>query len=323
MKRAIIAVWMGWIGYLTVGGVGMTQGVSNIISIQANQEMWFVLPITHQAEAQGIELKWVANQGDIILETDETTSHITLQRETVLPIPRSPLLQPLAPITLTIPTSDMVEATLWAIAYLQGNCSEVPDQAITRLLWLHCQLAEGVQPNLLESISTTDDLNAQAVGWWIQLQYGTSDHALQTLNTQLRQPSVEVHRLVELLSYKASIHASRFEYDLAVLALETALKDGNPTLEPHTIAKLHKQLGDTLLLLYEWDHVLDHYNQAIRLSPDFADAYWVRAMLYYTKGTTQSALDDFQHYLFLSPSGYYSITAQRAIEEIEGLDLEG
>ena len=316
MKRAVMAILMGSIG-LARAASDNTQAMSNIILIQADRENGVVLQITQQAQARGIVIEWVADHGDIVVETNETATLIALQRETVLPVPRSPLLHPLNSITLTIPTSDTIETVLWAIAYLQGNCTGLPNKPQTRLLWLHCQLAMSRDPTPLESISPTDDLEVQAVGWWNQLQQGQSDPALETLNLHLHQPHAAAHRSVQLLSYRASIYASRFEYDLAVQNLETALQHGQATLEANVEAKLHKQLGDTLLLLYEWDRVLDHYNEAISLSPAFADAYWARGMLYYTKGASQSALNDFHSYLRLSPSGYYNGVAQRAIEEIE------
>ncbi|MGV2435949.1 MAG UNVERIFIED_CONTAM: hypothetical protein LVT10_14600 [Anaerolineae bacterium] len=131
-----MAILMGSIG-LARAASDNTQAMSNIILIQADRENGVVLQITQQAQARGIVIEWVADHGDIVVETNETATLIALQRETVLPVPRSPLLHPLNSITLTIPTSDTIETVLWAIAYLQGNCTGLPNQPQTRLLWLH------------------------------------------------------------------------------------------------------------------------------------------------------------------------------------------
>ena len=319
-KYCIITILAGLIGYLTVGGAKATQQISNIISIQADPSMWFIHPITQQSKAHGVQVGWVTNKGDLTIETSDTTTIITLHRETTLHIPRSALLQPLEPITLTVPQTDTIEATIWAVDYLQGTCRNIPNQAVTRLLWLHCELAEETSHTLLDSITESDPVSVQAVGWWIQLQYGKDQIALQSLNERLEIRHQDEQDRIGLLSYRASLHASTFEYDLAILDLENALQKVVAIKDATLLrAKLHKQLGDTLLLLYEWDHVLEQYNTALDLAPSFADVYWARGMLYYTKGIHQSAQDDFKHYLLLEPTGYYSMTAQRAIEEIERL----
>lgn len=322
-KSCIIAIIVGMIGCLMMGSAKARFQGSNIISIQADPTMEFIQPITRQLEAKGIEVRWVTNEGEITLEVSETATLITLHRMTSLPIPQSALLHPLTPIILAVPLQDTVQASLWAVDYVQGDCSTIPNQDITRLLWLHCQLAQGTSPDLLDSIMMSDPIAVQAIGWWIQGQAGKSEIALQHLNEHMEIPHQDEEDEMALLSYRASLHALRFEYDLAVLDLQTALQQATTIAQSTFLqAKLHKQLGDTLLLLYEWDQVLEQYNTALDLSPSFAEAYWARGMLYYTKGILQNAKEDFNQYLLLSPTGYYSVTAQRALEEIEHL-LEG
>jgi tetratricopeptide (TPR) repeat protein len=80
---------------------------------------------------------------------------------------------------------------------------------------------------------------------------------------------------------------------------------------------LYTLRGQMYLYLYEWDQVLADYNTAIELDPAYADAYYYRAVLYYTRNELNLALADFQHYLDLAPDGDHAQQAAQSIADIQ------
>ena len=113
---------------------------------------------------------------------------------------------------------------------------------------------------------------------------------------------------------RAKVHAENFDYDSAIAEMDSAIE-----IYPENVA-LYIMRGQMLLLLYEWDRVLENYNTAIELDPYYAESYFYRGVLYYSVLTSeiprQTALADFEHYLVLSPNSELAGQAQSYIDTI-------
>ena len=131
-------------------------------------------------------------------------------------------------------------------------------------------------------------------------------------------PDLFLRIWIEILSRRAEIQALDFDYDAAIAGMDRAiaLAEGMPDYGASGLAALYTQRGQMILLLYEWDRVLDDYNRAITLDPDYAEAYYHRGILFYTQGPRENALDDFERYLELAPVGAYAEDAAIYREEI-------
>lgn len=55
----------------------------------------------------------------------------------------------------------------------------------------------------------------------------------------------------------------------------------------------HNHFASALLKAKSFDKAIDHYNEAIRINPVYAHAYYNRGIAYYTSGQKMRALDDF------------------------------
>ena len=56
----------------------------------------------------------------------------------------------------------------------------------------------------------------------------------------------------------------------------------------------------------EYDHAIADLDQAIRLKPDFADAYFSRGLAYSDKGDYDRAITDFDQAIRLKPDAAYA-----------------
>lgn len=56
----------------------------------------------------------------------------------------------------------------------------------------------------------------------------------------------------------------------------------------------HNHFASALLKAKSFDKAIDHYNEAIRINPVYAHAYYNRGIAYYTSGQKMRALDDFK-----------------------------
>ena len=90
------------------------------------------------------------------------------------------------------------------------------------------------------------------------------------------------------------------------------LIDYNPWL-----AEAHKQRGDIIMLIYEWNRALEDYNKAIELNPEYAEAYYQRGILHYTMVEREKAIADFEVYLEILPEGEFANSARDYIKSIQ------
>jgi tetratricopeptide (TPR) repeat protein len=149
---------------------------------------------------------------------------------------------------------------------------------------------------------------------WVYWQF---NDILIYANTQ-KLPIVEA----EIFTKRAWFHALAFDYDSAIADMDEAitLAEENEA-DNTTLAELYTIRGQIIFLLYEWDRVLENFNHAIELDPNYAPAYFERGVLYYTMTQRENALADFQHYLELEPDGLHAEEAAQYIESIE-IELE-
>ena len=125
---------------------------------------------------------------------------------------------------------------------------------------------------------------------------------------------------------RARQHALDSQADAAIAELDRAIDQAERyAVPPLERARLYTLRGQMVLLLYEWNRVLDDYNTALELAPDYAEAYFYRGILYYSAMpgglNREDALADFQHYLSLEPDGPHAADAARHAQSIR-LELE-
>lgn len=117
---------------------------------------------------------------------------------------------------------------------------------------------------------------------------------------------------VPVLVAQAEQHALDNDFDAATTVINLAL-----SVQPENPA-LYVERGRIRTLLYEWDAVLDDYNAAIDLDPDYADAYFYRGLLYYTMLVDRElALPDFQRVIDLAPGTPNAEEAAQYLEQIQ------
>lgn len=125
---------------------------------------------------------------------------------------------------------------------------------------------------------------------------------------------------------RAHQHALDSQADAAIAELDRAIEQAERHALPSAErARLYALRGQMVLLLYEWDRVLEDYNAALELAPGYADAYFYRGILFYSAMpgglNREDALADFEHYLQLEPDGPYAADATRYAESIR-LELD-
>lgn len=226
-----------------------------------------------------------------------------------------------------------------ALLYSLGRCDTVSDQTtnttfkgddeqIARFFVGNCALAEGdYEAAAAAFVPILDDASYPvSVVFnlaWTYLQLGREDdaftittRAVDAIDTdsQLFIPVL----LTERLRTRAQIYALAFEFDMAIQDMTRAIAIGEQQgLRNDDLARLYKQRGDHIFLIYEWDRVLADYNTAIRLDPTYADAYFARGVLYYTQGPRPAAAANFEQFIALAPQDPRVPEAQAYIESID------
>jgi tetratricopeptide (TPR) repeat protein len=121
--------------------------------------------------------------------------------------------------------------------------------------------------------------------------------------------------LIDALAHRAQLRLLSNDFDEARADLDAAI-----TLEPENPA-LYVLRGQVFLALYEWDLSLADYNTAIWLNPTYADTYFYRGVLRYSIlqtgfSTHREALNDFEQYVRMAPTGQYVQLAESYAEAI-------
>jgi len=86
---------------------------------------------------------------------------------------------------------------------------------------------------------------------------------------------------------------------------EAASKIRSGKLDPHYkmgTAFVEMNLGDALARKGQPDEAMAHFEQAINLQPDYAEAYYNRGNVLYAKGRIDEAMADFEKALQIQPS---------------------
>ncbi len=145
---------------------------------------------------------------------------------------------------------------------------------------------------------------------WAAYHEGRASVAFDLLDRLLGAAKEPADRAA-ILSRRSALLALDFQFADAIADLKAAI-----ALAPNDPA-LYVDLGQRILLTYEWDQVLDAYNRAIAIDPTYAPAYFQRGVLFYTEGPRANALKDFQTYLELAPNGKYANEAASYIGGIQ------
>lgn len=170
---------------------------------------------------------------------------------------------------------------------------------------------------------------------WLYLQVGDSQAAFDISNDFMNYlDGIQGYRInywylsrIKILTVRAWLKAMNFDYDGAIDDIDNAILIAEELREQFqrdyntTLAELYTIRGEIIFLIYEWDRVLENFNQAIELDPNYAPAYFQRGVLYYTMSQRENALADFEHYLELAPDGLYAEEAAQYIESIQ-IELE-
>lgn len=166
---------------------------------------------------------------------------------------------------------------------------------------------------------------------WVYLQLNQQDEAFaliqNTLDSYESTPGnlpYETIVIVNILTNRAQLYALALEYDLAIADMDNAIELAETDREdfsPTDLAELYVLRGQMVILLYEWDRVLENYNTALALDSEYAPAYYYRGLLYYSVLEREDALADFEHYLSIAPDEEFAGTAQTYAESIR-IELE-
>lgn len=186
------------------------------------------------------------------------------------------------------------------------------------------ETAAQVYPSIIEAMTDSRigySISASTNLAWIYLQQDRNDDAFLVMDELIEavEASDNDYWLTQALMRQSQIDALAYQYDEAIAAMDRAIEiaDADPIRFPATYrAVLYTERGLRILLLYEWDRVLDQYNRAIELDPTYAPAYFNRGVLYYTQGPRERAIEDFQTYLALNPEGDFADEAREYIADI-------
>lgn len=123
---------------------------------------------------------------------------------------------------------------------------------------------------------------------------------------------------IALLRERAALRALAFEFDGAIADITRAIELAEANMLPDAcLARLYKQRGDHIFLIYEWDRVLEDYDTAISLDSNYAGAYFARGVLYYTQGPRVETIPDLERFIELAPDDPRVPEAQAYIDSIE------
>jgi protein O-mannosyl-transferase len=96
----------------------------------------------------------------------------------------------------------------------------------------------------------------------------------------------------------------RGELDKAISEFQTALDIRSRNTQSHYsigAALIHSNLGNALARKQLWDAAIDHLEQAIRLRPDYADAYFNLGSVLFQQGRIDQAIAQWQAALAIRP----------------------
>lgn len=214
----------------------------------------------------------------------------------------------------TFDSLDTTDASMsYHIAIYQGHCALLSDDY------------ETAQAHY-ETVSDSDlFLTSSAIvnQAWIDLQSTELESAFARLDVHVEAMSTRQTRLpfggAQALATRAQFHALNFDYDSALVDMNEAIDRlplDAPDEDAHLIAELLTLRGRLTLLIYEWNDVLADYDRAIDIAPEYAPAYYWRALLFYTQGPREQALQDFESYIALAPDGEFAKEAQTYADDI-------
>ncbi len=207
-------------------------------------------------------------------------------------------------------SDNLVIATLYFYA---GNCT-VQTGDYDRAIDL---LEQGVA---YESTYDMTGINPASLGnlAWVHLLAGEPDTAREVMSTFVDEIATiddSGHLYLDTLSISAQFYALAGDYTTAIDHLSRMIE-----LSP--VSSIYIQRGQMYRAIYEWDQSLTDFNSAIKISPDYAESYYQRGLLYYSilqtgTETRDEALADFQHYLELAPDGPFAVDAARYADSIQ------
>jgi Flp pilus assembly protein TadD len=96
----------------------------------------------------------------------------------------------------------------------------------------------------------------------------------------------------------------RGELDKAVSEFQTALDIRSRNTQSHYrlgAALIQSNLGNALAREQQFDAAIDHLQQAVRLRPDYADAYFNLGSVLFQKGETDNAIAEWQKAIAINP----------------------
>lgn len=217
-----------------------------------------------------------------------------------------------------------LDFTWLLLLYTLGRCDDLDEQRAAsgeRFFAGNCAIAAGDYDTAADALQQAADGGGYQTPVafnlaWVYVQLGRERDAFDLMTRAVEESAPEAQ--VERLRARAKVYALAFAFDKAIedVTQAIALAELN-RLPPATLARLYKQRGDHIFLIYEWDRVLADYNTAIEFDPTYADAYFARGVLYYTQGPRPLAQADFERFLVLAPRHPRAPEAVTYIESIE------
>jgi len=297
------------------------------------------------ADLTGVEFERVAYDPDLFAEAPldvVAVAGVTVNEEMYFRVVREPLAE-VSDILMEVRFPVMYIETVFAVEiatvgtlYGMGRCEEAlsylryPDEfSIWRATVTgNCAVLEGdyeaaaaayepITEQLRYERSEDEQYVPAVVNLaWVRLQQGDNEGAFALMDelVNLYAAEGEPFQHAAMLARRSRFHALAFNFDAAIADATAAIE-----LEDNAeaLARYYKLRGDHIFLIYEWDRVLDDYNRAVELDPDYADAYFARGVLFYTQGPRPAALEDFQRFSELVPDDPRAAEAAEYIESIE------
>jgi tetratricopeptide (TPR) repeat protein len=140
-----------------------------------------------------------------------------------------------------------------------------------------------------------------ALAWaaFIQTSYWCNSETLWTHALSVTADNDVAHNNLGYLC------TDRGELDKAISQFESAARIRSGKLHPHynlASAFVQMNLGDALARKGRSDEAMVHYEEAIRLQPNYADAYYNRGNVLFTMGRTDEAIADWERTLEIQPN---------------------
>ncbi len=272
-------------------------------------------------ELSGLNDKWVLDV------TTPVNWRLYIPQEHAAPLQRlSPVLYSWHDNQNVFEVRDSYEAIASILLYGEGVCVDSLTSPLSQDAFFNanCALLDGAfdeAASLLEFEVVSPDVATITNLAWSYWQQGQTAQALSLIQASQEMFESQPYEASALLATQAQLYALAFDYDAAVNAVDEAINTYRRTAyvayAPSHMAKLYTLRGQMVLLLYEWDAVLSDYNTALSIAPFYSPAYFHRGVLFYTMGPRERALEDFQRYLSLAPTGFWAGQATDYIQRIE------